>query len=753
MPRGNHGVLPTALFAACLAAGPLASRADGNLIPNGSFESADGDPLAAFRCANDGGAGGRFELFTEDLTWNRCGKLTAGAIHKEPAGGRVVDVFSGSVRVGGAEHGAIPVEPDMPYAYSFDVRGTVDFVHFSYAEYRMENGREVKAVTGKGAFAVGPDWKRFSGTFRTRPDTVRLSLNFLVWTEVYPNGTGQFKSGDYLLLDNLSLVRAERQARLVKALKETKENLLVAPIPVETDPACPFLPLELAEAPTQIVLRAAVNEKKPLPVAIGNMTDRFEQYRVILETEPRKIPGSNVVPDCGEFGLEGFPPGKITVREALRFKATDADPAPLRLDPLVEMNGASVLSVPPREAGVVWFDFDTYDVKPGTYRGRLRVIPLGTRAKYAVKDGRHVRLRSGERFLPVTLTVDPIVLPREAVRPAHLCSPCQSAQGFGLEADIGGRIYALGTYLICPEAVGNPQSAVRRMIDNYRRWAADRGVKIVYFVKYDAYRASQDIFNAKKDPARRWSAWEDYVRTLAKIMEEAGVACSDYYVLVRDEPKNAELEMVREAQERLKRVCPAMRTYVSVGHNIEGPVDYVDCLGPTTDLWAPGDRIFGEPATRTRLLELKAKRGAKLLHYRCSTSVAEPLVGYFRAHCWRGERWNVDADMIYQFNIYNPGRRGDWSFKVAPQGELSYKTGDTFHPSVRYMAYREGVTDIRYLAKLREAGGDDPEVRAFIEDAVGRMTAVCEHDAAEPARIRTEMADLILRKQTEARKR
>lgn len=71
-----------------------------------------------------------------------------------------------------------------------------------------------------------------------------------------------------------------------------------------------------------------MNEFKPLPLAIANLTDKTAEYRVVLETAE----GYN-----GGYGLKGFPEKQITLRKAVRFKDSDQDAGSLRLDPLPKM--------------------------------------------------------------------------------------------------------------------------------------------------------------------------------------------------------------------------------------------------------------------------------------------------------------------------------------------------------------------------------------------------------------------------------
>ena len=56
----------------------LPCAAGENLVADGAFDAVKDAVPAAFRCSNADAEEGRFELHTEDLTWNRCGKLVAG---------------------------------------------------------------------------------------------------------------------------------------------------------------------------------------------------------------------------------------------------------------------------------------------------------------------------------------------------------------------------------------------------------------------------------------------------------------------------------------------------------------------------------------------------------------------------------------------------------------------------------------------------------------------------------------------------
>ena len=726
-----------------------AGHAAENLFRFGTFDCTDAEIGKEIRYGPfTADHGGKFDVYTEDITWNKCGRLTSSPAYEEMRAGEKLKKTSVDVIFAGPGGNGIPVEADRFYDYSFELKGDTKRVRLNIHEYCNEGGKIIRRIGERDLrFVPGKEWRRFQGRYRTSPTAVRIEFQFIIWTfldapKMFCNDF--FKPGDHVLIDNFSIVRDDRRDKLETLLKNAREPFRVAPYPVEADATCPFLPIELANPPEKIVFRAAVNEIKPLPVAVANLTETFAQYRVSLEAALPGVPSRDPLYDSGKFGLAGYPQDRISVREALRVKDCEDSPATMRLDPLAGMNEASVVSVPPGEAGSVWFDFSTYGVKPGTYRGNLRVVSLGEGAKYRFKVGRYYDMVSKEKIVPVEFTVDPITLPRESVRPAHMCSPCVSEQAFGFESSVGVRFYNINTRFFRPEAVGNPASKARKAIADYRGWAARRGVDIVFFVKYDALGVSQQIFNPGNDPARKWTAWEDYVRTVAKIMEEAGVAFGDYYVLLKDEPANADLPELLEGQKRLKRLFPEMRTYISACPRIEGKIDYLEFMGGTTDLWALTGDLCERPGTVDRLRSVKAKYGSKLLHYRCSTSIREPLSGYYRRHCWRGEQMGLDGDMMYRFSRHANGTYGELGFKVVPYGEIVYSAGERMMPSVRYMAYREGVTDIKYMQTLREMRGDEPEIAAFLKKAAERVVCGDPVSPGLPGEVREEIRRLLM---------
>ena len=103
-----------------------------------------------------------------------------------------------------------------------------------------------------------------------------------------------------------------------------------------------------------------------------------------------------------------------------------------------------------------------------------------------------------------------------------------------------------------------------------------------------------------------------------------------------------------------------------------------------------------------------------------------------------------DADMMFRFTRSINPDYGDLSGKVIAYGEISFSTGGRVMPTVRYMAYREGMTDIKYLQALREQRGKEPEIAAFIEKAAERVVRTEANGVSAPGEVREEIRRLLL---------
>ena len=531
----------------------------------------------------------------------------------------------------------------------------------------------------------------------------------------------------------------------------------VARVSSTSDFGCPFVPPEAFDPPERIEVKAAVNEVTGVPVAILNMTGRAEEYLVRLETDTSD-PAEEWRAGCnGKYGLAGLEPERVTLRRAMRFKDTEQAPCTVRYDPLPRAGDVLSLVVPPKEAGVVWIDFDLGDAKPGTYKGRLRVMPLGESASYKPEKGYHKRQYKGHmQDVPFSLEVRPIVLSKSATRPGGFFqSPVNRGQA-KLMVDAGATEFQLAPWDVTYEYdaktgaidISKPAPGTLKAIEDIRRqvaWAKELGVaRPTFFVGFGCYDAAISKYGHKKMPlAEKAKRFAEYVKAVRHLMREAGVGCADFNMETFDEPAPNRADEIFAAHKAAKAAAPDVRLTLTMGA-MRTSIDFFRKIAGSVDSWVLWDGYYFQQKENLDFNAEQMAKGKRVWHYTCSTSPRTPLYREYRLHAWFGAYHGLSGNQIFWFSD-NMGGMGQPDFKVTTFGGLSYRNFDTFIPSIRYMNLRQGVQDIKYLDKLREVAGSQPEVAEFLKAAPRRVMVVDMHDKTAPDRMREEAARLLLK--------
>jgi hypothetical protein len=219
--------------------------------------------------------------------------------------------------------------------------------------------------------------------------------------------------------------RAEKLKAQIKYLKAGDRKFVLSAISPVADMAIPLLPDEIASPQEKISIRSAINEFKPLPLAVTNLTGITEEYRVIIY---KKLDDGIEQQGLNGPGGSDFPVDKITLLRGVRVKDSDGAKHGQRFDPLVPMDSSYTVLVPPRESGAVWAMFDCGGVKPGKYTGFVRVIPLNEPAKYVLKQG--WKYEGPMLDMPLELEVLPIELSKKPDIPLMLFRQAGNEQFF-----------------------------------------------------------------------------------------------------------------------------------------------------------------------------------------------------------------------------------------------------------------------------------------------------------------------------------
>ena len=538
----------------------------------------------------------------------------------------------------------------------------------------------------------------------------------------------------------------KRLAEKIARFKDAKVS--VAPVSKMSDWTQPFLPEEIFDPPSNIVLKAAINEVAALPLAIANLSGRVEDYRVVLDVEGGPI--------AGGFGLRGFPVTKISMRRGVRVRDVEGPSPSTRFDPLVRMDEVGTLTGPPREAGLVWCDFDCTGVKPGVYDGYLRVTPLCEEGRLS-GTGPNLKYAGKMQRIPVSLEVVDAEIPARSAVPAQYFMAAPSEEVLDVAFEIGAEAFQIHSWAFAFErdAAGNldlnrPKKGaldVAMTVSNHTAWAAKHGFRPKFVIVYSAMDACEGLYGCAKDHEKFRRIWPQYVRGLKKIMNGAGVADDDYAVEVKDEPKPAVLGRVLEAHKIAKATCPTVRLMMLLA-SWQPTVAQMREFMPYADVWDLwSTAYFKSEAYRSFVRELKAA-GQMVRSYSCETSIRVPLLQYYRHHAWRAEYHGLDGIDMYQLFDHIHGKGfGRKDFIVSPRGGVIYGSYGAPVPSLRYMALREGFTDCKMLAALRKANAvaKDPEATAFLTSAAAEVVEQHANDPALPDRLRDRAREWLAR--------
>lgn len=727
-----------------------------NLIVNGDMSDT---AKFALECRTDTGKTGKLTLFSEDLTWNKCGRLEVVAVEKSSAGS---DVINANAWIGRNDKGDLPgfcVKPNATYSFSIDLRGTPRRVRVAartWSEDDLWKGAENRLTT-VSMTKIGEGWATYSGTFKTGPSDVRAALCVQMWCDSRYPKADKYKVGDWVMFDNVSVY--DRQGDIEGFAKKYGKRFAIAPVPVTSDMRIPFVPEEVMSPPERIAVKAAVNEIKAVPVALANLTGELAEYRVSLESTAAE---DAITMYDGAFGLAGFPSSKITVRKGLRFKDNDLYQGKLRIDPLAKMDEASTITVPAMECGLVWFDFDTAGVKPGVYRGRLRVISLSETGKTVRRSGGGygdiVFECPGMRDVPFELEVRPIELPRTSAVYGGFFSGASNESMFRQMADAGGTDFSVSPWALCfgRDADGGfdvsrykPQKwtggDAAKLIADHRGWAARNGTAVRFFVGYSVWKTFRSVYGTKGDVPKTLETWKKWLSTVKKFMNANGVPDERYWMQLQDEPKRNDIPELIEALKHAHAAVPSMRfTMTFLGGNSPFTIEELKLFEPYLHGYIFHDHVFlRNPGYREYIADL-VKKGKYVTHYTCSTRMNEDLDHEFRQNAWMSERWGLNGNYIYQA-IDSGGGQGAINWKITTRGGLLYRAGDSFMPSVRLLALRQGVQDVKYLEALRRIDGDSESVRRFLRDAAKAVTEnPAGGDRALPDRMREKAVEMIL---------
>lgn len=526
---------------------------------------------------------------------------------------------------------------------------------------------------------------------------------------------------------------------------------MLTPINPASDPAIPMIPAELACLPEKVCIRAAGNEFKPLPLAITNLLNRPEEYRIVIAAVNGNAEEMSLKQQDGTW----FPSEKIRLYRGVRVKDRDGKNPGLRYDPLAPMDITSTIMVMPKESAPVWAIFNTEGVKPGVYRGMIRVIPLG---EEAVRKNKKWKLPIYD--LPLEFEVLPFEISREPAIPQSFSSPLYG----GREMFRMMMEYDINTIHLSPWRIKadfdsdgslkstNLKSAEKNLAD-IKKFAAEMGREkdLHICIAYSTYLIFRDVHSRKqfKVGTPEWKkAWQAYVRILDQIRIKSGLPKDLFIVELQDEPRANELDELLAAAEAAHDVAPDLNLMVTIAA-WQLPLKKLWKFKKSISHWCFwGTRYFTEPQYAKFMKELRAS-GKNISLYTCDTSMRLDLHKYYITHAWRALAFNMDMCNLFEFITY---RYADADWKRATCGSTGMMASGHPVATIRLECLRIGSTDIKYMKKLSEllknSQSADPELRCkaekFLKETPIRVGMALSHNPASSAAAGEQAINLIL---------
>ena len=550
------------------------------------------------------------------------------------------------------------------------------------------------------------------------------------------------------------LTALENSIRLAKL---ARKKFILSRISPNSDPALPFLPEELNAPVQKIVVRAAINEQAPAVLALANMTPVMAEYRLILTSgwerqEPQheiwtEIPGLKTA-----NGLR-FPEDHISIRRGIAFKDADTEGHGRRYDILAELNEASTVPVPSREAALIWITFDCRDVKPGKYLGQIKVIPLNEISLSMKHQTPGYHIESSTESFEVELEVLPIALPERSSLPLNAYRTAFSDHQFDFMKQ-----YDCFMYMVTPwyftfsiNAAGEVESTETRpflqphlsmLMKNLRANPATANPAIM--LGYSCYSVFKKVIIPKSipfDSPEYWNAWRNWCKAAAALLQKHGLSFEEFTMEIFDEPNPKEflVEELRRACVESKEAVPQMRLMLTSG------MAYFEAVRDLIDDWIFTYYRVQETDYRKKMKEFRAIPGKHMSIYACGTSMRQDLYRYYRLLPWRALETKCDSVSLYQFMEQHPGT----DFYRAPCGGVTYTTPNGVIPSIRLESFRLGLTDVKYMHLLeQQAIGDDlaaVEARAFLKKAARDVSVAFSHDSSKADETRAMAISFLLR--------
>lgn len=564
-------------------------------------------------------------------------------------------------------------------------------------------------------------------------------------------------------LNNLEQMVAESskwQTRIKQASLGDRIFSLVELSPTQ-DPTIPLVPLQLVNPNTEFKLQAAINDKRPLPLGLVNLTDKAEEYRLSIGNIDRVgMDRKGLLTKDGKL----FPADKITLLRGIRMRDGEEENVSMRFDPMVEMDKSNTVIVPPKEAGLIWAIFDTNDVEAGIYTGVVRVSPL---SGYGKLNRENMEYSGSTLDIPLSIEVLPFALDKSPAIPQFMFGEAFNEESFKQMVD-----YGVEQFLLNPWSIGcsfNLDGSIKttnlekaeRKLSELNEWAKKYNIedRIKIGVVYSVYPIFKNTWsnNQFKYGTKVWEkAWGNYLALIADLLKRHGFDYDDYFYEIWDEPHPKDMDELIVAAKFAKREFPEMRQMLVLAAWLIDKSELAKIADDITiwNFWM--DRYLDNPEYKEFIDNLR-KNGKSIAFYQCETSMRVDLQSYYRRHAWYALAHNLDMVSMFQWTDGPNGSTNASSWRSLLYGGVVYASFDTPISSLRLENLRLGNYDIRYMSALKKtineakSSGNNStivsEAEKFLQETPRVVGITRSHDGKEADLARNKAIEYILKLQ------
>lgn len=448
------------------------------------------------------------------------------------------------------------------------------------------------------------------------------------------------------ILDNRGVPEKGWDAVLTEARR--RAAVLSGPVVWTRNPFFVTTPSSLPKAmpdQVQLQLETVLNEQETGALLISNLF-RGKALELRVRLGPLEA-----VSGTGTTALEPFALGaeRLTLAEAAMVRSATRG----RLaDPVLPLDEAGRLFVPAGETRELWLTVDTFQAKPGLYRGSLRLAPFAPTA------------HPWTLAVPVSVRVWPVKLRKTvALRVFNFDYGRGGRSEAWLRDLLHHRVNVFALRAPVPNAQGVADFSV---LDEPLRRVGPHG--LVFFESW--------FFRSQGWRPRH----ERWVKDFVAYMKSKGYDYDDWVLHIFDETLS---DLFLDTAKAIKRVDPRLRLF---SDRMGTPAE-VKRFAPYVDYWCPHFAALAKPGLKTM-----RETGHPIWTYDCGSGKAVAPT-HNRALPWCAWRYRLEGvcywtyfssygDTWNDFDFDHP----DWS-KVYPG-----RTGEPVS-SKRWEAWREGLED------------------------------------------------------------